>query len=69
MKVEELKGLPVREKFQLLEALWEDLNDQLETVPISEDEKSLLDSRLQRLESNQTEIQDWDRVKDRIGKR
>ena len=69
MSVVEIKKLPLQEKFQLLEALWEDLGDKISEIAISPDDKELLDLRLSRLESNAVKVHNWDDVKDRIGKR
>ena len=69
MSVAEIRQLPLREKFQILEALWADLSDRVESIPLSPAEESLLDSRLQRIESGQTQIHEWDEVKDSIGKK
>jgi len=69
MNVSEIRQLPLREKFQILEALWEDLGREIEEIPLSAGEKSFLDSRLARIESGETQIHDWDEVKDSLGKR
>ena len=69
MSVAEIRKLPMREKFQILEALWGDLSDRIDGMPLSETEKTLLDSRLDRIESGQAEVLNWDDVKGSIGKR
>ena len=69
MSVAEIRQLPLREKFQILEALWADLGERVESIPLSPAEESLLDYRLQRIESGQTQIHEWDEVKDAIGKK
>ncbi len=69
MSVAEIRQLPLREKFQILEALWGDLSECIDDIPVSEREKTLLDARLARIESGHAQIHNWDDVKDSIGKR
>lgn len=69
MSVTEIKQLPLREKFQILEAIWEDLSDHIADIPVSKAEKKLLDVRLERIASGETQIHDWDEMKHLIGRR
>ena len=69
MSVAEIRQLPLRAKFQILEALWGDLSDRIDKVPVSDLEKELLDSRLAKIASGHAEILDWDDVKNSIGNR
>lgn len=69
MSVTEIKRLPLREKFQILEVLWEDLSDHIADIPVSKVDRELLDARLERIDSGETEIHDWDEVKHSIGRR
>ena len=68
MSITEVKQLPLQEKFQLLEALWEDLADNLSDIPLSPEEQTLLDSRLANIDTGATTIHRWDEVKNLIGK-
>ena len=43
MTVAEVKALPVREKLQIMEAIWEDFRERFEKADISENQKRLLD--------------------------
>ncbi len=51
-----------------MQTLWADLNDSIDSIPVSESEKELLDRRLARLKSGEAKILDWDDVKGQIGK-
>ena len=69
MNVAEVQSLPLREKFQILEIIWADLNSRIDSAPISQSERTLLDSRIERVDSGAAAILDWDDVKHSIGKR
>ena len=67
MNVAEIKKLPLREKFQILEALWEDLSSKIEDIELTQTDRDLLDTRLSKIESGESKILDWDDVKHTIG--
>jgi putative addiction module component (TIGR02574 family) len=69
MNVAEVQSLPLREKFQILEVIWADLNSRIDAAPISQSERTLLDSRIERVDSGAAAIHDWDDVKHSIGNR
>ena len=69
MNVAEVQSLPLREKFQILEVIWADLNSRIDSAPVSQSERTLLDSRIERVDSGAAAILDWDDVKHSIGKR
>jgi len=69
MSIAEVRKLPLREKFQILEAIWDDLSTQLEDMDVSPAVRELLDNRLERIENGATEVHDWDTVKFSIGQR
>ena len=68
MTVEELKALPTAEKFQIMEALWEDLRAHSEAATISQEIKDLLDARRARARSGASRIHDWDAVRGSLGR-
>ena len=68
MTTAELKALPVTEKFQLMEALWEDLRERFEGMDLSESQKAMLDQRRAAVESGASKLHDWDAVKASIGR-
>ena len=69
MSIAEVRSLPLREKLQILEAIWEDLSSNVARMEISPGDRELLDSRIERVRSGETEIHDWDSVKDFLGRR
>lgn len=59
--------LSSRERLQLIEALWKTLSE--EDLPITPDERALLDARLADLEANPDDQSPWPEVKARLEKR
>jgi hypothetical protein len=43
MSLAEIRKLPIREKFQILEALWEDMREEAEEADIPDSHKKILD--------------------------
>jgi hypothetical protein len=68
MSVTEISQLPLLEKLQIMEVIWEDLRQRAEGMGVSAAERELLDNRRQRVANGQARILDWDAVKDSIGK-
>jgi putative addiction module component (TIGR02574 family) len=69
MSIAEIRKLPIREKFQILEALWEDMREEVEETDIPDSHKKLLDERRARFESGEEKLLDWDDVKNSYGQR
>jgi len=68
MTTEEIKLLPIEQKIQMMEALWEDLRQPFERSEIPESVKRLLDERRDRVGSGQAQLRDWDSVKGSLGR-
>ncbi len=68
MTTDEIKRLPIEQKIQIMEALWDDLRERFERSEIPESIKRLLDERRERVRSGQTQILDWDSVKGTLGR-
>jgi putative addiction module component (TIGR02574 family) len=68
MSITEVRKLPLREKFQILEAIWDDLSEHIEVMSVSPDVKKLLDERIERVQNGSAEMHDWDAVKFSIGR-
>ncbi|MFM8656937.1 MAG: addiction module protein, partial [Chthoniobacterales bacterium] len=68
MTVAEAKAMPIGEKFQLMEALWEDMRERFESMPVSDEIKTLLDERRVRAARGESKILDWDKVKSALGR-
>jgi putative addiction module component (TIGR02574 family) len=69
VSIGEIQQLPLGEKLQIMEAIWEDLRLNAEQVPVPKWHKGLLDARREAVEANREEILDWDEVKHSLGVR
>ena len=67
MNASEVLQLPLREKIQIMEVIWEDLRERADTFGINQDQKDLLDNRRARVAGGAAQILDWDGVKHSIG--
>lgn len=68
MNAAEVKALPVEEKLQIMEAIWEDFRDRFDRLPISEDQRRLLERRRARVQEGTAQLLDWEKVKATIGR-
>ena len=68
MLLSEIKELPLDQKLSLMEVLWEDLRSHYEEQVVSGELAALLRLRRERLQSGETETDDWDTVKFQIGR-
>jgi len=65
MSITEIRQLPLNEKLQIMEAIWEDLRSRAEDVPVPQWHKELLDSPLAAVEAGREEVLEWDDIKGR----
>jgi len=63
MSITEIHQLPLSEKLQIMEAIWEDLRAQAKDVPVPQWHKELLDARQEAVEQGHEEVLDWDDAK------
>jgi putative addiction module component (TIGR02574 family) len=63
VSITEIQQLPLGEKLQIMEAIWEDLRLRAEQVEVPQWHKDLLDARRKAVNENREEILDWDAVK------
>lgn len=63
MKIEEIRTLPVQEKMQIMEAIWDDFRERVEKSDISEEHKRLLDERRDRVREGKAKLVAWADVK------
>jgi putative addiction module component (TIGR02574 family) len=68
MSVAEIHQLPIEEKLQMMEVLWEDLRDRFERMSIPASHQALLDERRARVQTGAAQLCDWDAVKTSIGR-
>lgn len=68
MNVNDIKALPMAQKIEIMEAIWEDLRDRFEHLELSPHLKKLLDQRRSRVHEGSAQLLDWDSVKAGIGR-
>ena len=68
MTVQEVRDLPVHEKLQIMEAIWEDFRDRFDRMDIPQQQKDLLDRRRARVREGMAQLLDWESVKSTIGR-
>lgn len=68
MTATEVKTLPVVQKIQLMEAIWEDLRARFEQAELPPRLKALLDQRRARAREGSAQVLDWDAVKSSVGR-
>ena len=68
MPVQEVKGLPVHENLQIMEAIWEDFRDRFDRMDIPQQQKDLLHLRRARVREGVAQLLDWESVKGTIGR-
>lgn len=68
MTTDEIKRLPIEQKIQIMEALWDDLRGRFERAEIPASVKRLLDERRERVRSGQAQLLDWDTIKGTLGR-
>jgi putative addiction module component (TIGR02574 family) len=68
MSIAEIRNLPLREKFQIMEAIWDDLSARVDEMSVSPAVRELLDERVERVRNGTAVVHDWDSVKFSIGR-
>jgi len=68
MTTDEMRILPLAEKIQIMEALWQDLRERFDRMELSESQKALLDQRRAAVATGASQLHDWDAVKSAIGR-
>lgn len=69
MSVAEIRRLPLDQKLEIMEALWEDLRSHVQQSPVPDWHKNTLDQRRKALEEGREKVLNWDDVKNQIGRR
>ena len=68
VSVADLLELPVAERIQLVELIWDSITAIPEAVPLTEELKAELDHRFAEFESNPESRSPWEEVRDRIAR-
>ena len=62
----ELTRLPVAERLKLIEQLWDSLEAEVDSLPLSDWQRKEIDDRIEALESGTSVGAPWDEVRRRI---
>lgn len=65
--LEEARKMSPAERLQLISQLWDTLSE--EDIPVSSEERALLDARVEDLETNPQDQSPWPEVKARLDQR
>jgi hypothetical protein len=68
MTSQDVKELPVQQKLQIMEAIWEDFRDRFDRMEVPQEQRRLLDERRVRVRDGVARLLDWDNVKGSIGR-
>lgn len=68
IKPSEVKNLSVEEKLLLMEALWNDLSEKVESMEIPERHKEILVERENNIQAGEAKFVDWEKAKKQINK-
>jgi hypothetical protein len=60
--------MTIEEKLQAMEALWNDLCQHEEALPVHDWQKEVLDERERLIESSEAQFVDWEEAKKRIAR-
>jgi len=66
MSIDEIKQLDITERIVLVEEIWDSIAKEQDSLGLSAYEKSILDARLNSLESNSDDFISWDEMKAKI---
>lgn len=66
MILSEIATLPLRQKFQITEAIWADLSQRMEEFEIPEEHIALLDARGERVAAGEYGLYEWEAVKSTV---
>jgi putative addiction module component (TIGR02574 family) len=68
MTTEDVRALPIDQKIQIMETIWNDLRDRFDRLDVPQQHKDLLDRRRARAREGAARLLDWDAVKGTIGR-
>ena len=68
IRAEEIQAMPLREKLQVMEALWDDIARQDDVLEMPQWQKDLLDERERMVAEGKAEFVDWEVAKEQIAK-
>lgn len=62
----DIAKLSLAERIQLVEEIWDSIADEVAAMPLSEEQKNLLDERIAELETRAGNLSTWKEAKERI---
>lgn len=65
----ELTKLPVPERLELVEALWDSIAAEPQSLPVTSEETSILDERLAEIEADPSGGRPWEEFRRELDKR
>lgn len=68
MSVVEVSKLSLREKLQVMEAIWDDLRQRVDQLDVPQAHRDLLEARRKRASSGDAAVHEWDEVKHTLGR-
>ena len=66
MSTAELAALAPTEKWKILEFLWDSLRPEVESLPVPEEHRNLLDERREIAQSGKSRLVAWEQAKRRL---
>ena len=64
--IEEFRKLPSAEKIRLVQQLWDEVSDEASHLPLTGQQRELLDERIDEHEANPEDVEPWDQARDEI---
>lgn len=68
MNTLELSQFSLREKFQIMQSIWEELRSTVDRYEVLQSHKHILHERRRRTDCGESKILDWDHVKHTLEK-
>lgn len=68
MTVADIAKLSLREKLQVMEAIWEELRGHVDVMDVPVEHQQILNTRRARVDSGDATLLDWDQVKHSLGR-
>jgi Putative addiction module component len=62
----QIDQMTLKEKLQTMEALWDDLRQRAEDVPVPQWHRDILDERQRLIDHGQAQFIDWETAKNKI---
>ncbi len=66
MSTAELAALAPTEKLKMLEFLWDSLRPEVESLPVPQEHRNLLDERRDKSQSGKSKLVSWEQVASRL---